>query len=160
MKTLIHKLSDVQSEHVGSTTRIWQYTVVLAGARIGNDCNICAHVLIENDVVIGDCVTVESGVKLGDGLSIEDDVFIDPNVTFTNDPFPRSKQYPEEFSLTTIKRGASIGGGAIILPGLTIGEFAMVGAGAVVTKSVPAGAIVVGNPARTIRYAEAHNEHA
>lgn len=111
MNPLINKLSDVQSEHVGSTTRIWQYTVVLAGAQIGNECNICAHVLIENDVVIGDCVTVKSGVQLWDGLRIEDNVFIGPNVTFTNDPFPRSKQYPEQFSLTTIKRGASIGGG-------------------------------------------------
>ena len=110
MKPLINKLSDVQSEHVGSTTRIRQHTVVLAGARIGNDCNNCAHVLIENDVVIGDRVTVKSGVQLLDGLRTEDDVLIGPNVTFTNDPFPRSKQYPEQFSLTTIKRGASIGG--------------------------------------------------
>lgn len=160
MEPLIHKLCDVHSQHIGPSTRIWQYTVILAGARLGNDCNICAHVFIENDVVIGDRVTVKSGVQLWDGLRIEDDVFIGPNVTFTNDPFPRSKQYPEQFSLTMIKRGASIGGGAVILPGLTVGEFAMVGAGAVVTKSVPAGAVVVGNPARTIRYVEARDEHA
>ncbi len=109
-------------------------------------------------MVIGDCVTVMSGVRLWDGLRIEDDVFIGPNVTFTNDHFPRSRQYPERFAVTTVKNGASIGGGAVILPGITIGERAMIGAGAVVTKSVPAGAVVVGNPARVIRFVEADKE--
>lgn len=111
MKPFINKLSDFRSEHVGSTTRIWQYAVVQVGARKGNDGKICAHVLIESDVVIGDRVTVKSGGKVWDGLSIEDDVFIGPNVTFTNDPFPRSKQYPDQLALTTIKRGESIGRG-------------------------------------------------
>ena len=156
----IHPLSDVQTARIGGNTRIWQFVVVLPGARIGADCNICSHVLIENDVIIGDRVTVKSGVQLWDGLRVEDDVFIGPNVTFTNDPFPRSKQYPPAFAMTTVKAGASIGGGATILPGLTIGRGAMVGAGAVVTKSVPDYALVVGNPARIIRTLGGSNERA
>ena len=144
--------SDVQSVNIGNRTRIWQYAVVLPNARIGAECNICSHVLIENDVIVGDRVTVKSGVQLWDGLRIEDEVFIGPNVTFTNDPFPRSKQYPPAFLVTTVTAGASLGGGATILPGLTVGRGAMVGAGAVVTKSVPDYAVVVGNPARIVRY--------
>jgi len=156
----IHPLSDVQTARIGGNTRIWQFVVVLPGARIGADCNICSHVLIENDVIIGDRVTVKSGVQLWDGLRVEDDVFIGPNVTFTNDPFPRSKQYPPAFAITTVKAGASIGGGATILPGLTIGRGAMVGAGAVVTKSVPDHAVVAGNPARVIRTLGGNDERA
>jgi acetyltransferase-like isoleucine patch superfamily enzyme len=106
-----HALADVQSAHIGPATRMWQFVVILPNARIGADCNICSHVLVENDVIIGDRVTVKSGVPLWDGLRIEDDVFIGPNVTFTNDPFPRSKQYPAAFAVTTVKAGASIGGG-------------------------------------------------
>lgn len=151
-------LSDVKSLHICSSTRIWQFVVILPNARIGSDCNICSHVLIENDVIIGDRVTVKSGVQLWDGLRIEDDVFIGPNVTFTNDLFPRSKQYPAAFPLTTVKIGASIGGGSTILPGITIGRNAMVGAGSVVTKSVPDGAVVVGNPARIVRFVEVCDE--
>lgn len=154
MKTFIHPISDVQSQYIGEGTRIWQFCVVFPAARIGKNCNICAHVLIENDVIIGDNVTVKSGVQLWDGLRIKDDVFIGPNVTFTNDRFPRSKIYPSTYPVTTLRKGASIGGGAVILPGITIGERAMVGAGAVVTKDIPAGAIVVGNPARIIGYVE------
>jgi len=152
MTPQVHTLADVHSAHIGPDTRIWQFVVILPNARIGADCNICSHVLIENDVIIGDRVTVKSGVQLWDGLRIEDDVFIGPNVTFTNDPFPRSKQYPAAFAVTTVKVGASIGGGATILPGITIGRGAMVGAGAVVTKSVPDFAVVVGNPACVVRY--------
>ena len=144
---------------IGSGTRVWAFTHLLSGAQIGDDCNICEQVFIEGDVVMGDRVTVKCGVQLWDGLRVEDDVFIGPNVTFTNDLFPRSKHYPESFPQTHIKAGASIGGGAVILPGITIGEKAMVGAGSVVTKSVPAGAVVVGNPARVIRLlAEASDE--
>jgi UDP-2-acetamido-3-amino-2,3-dideoxy-glucuronate N-acetyltransferase len=144
---------------IGPGTKVWGFTHLLSGARIGADCNICEQVFIEGDVVVGDRVTVKCGVQLWDGLRVEDDVFIGPNVTFTNDLFPRSKHYPENFLKTHIKAGASIGGGAVILPGLTIGEKAMVGAGSVVTKSVPAGAVVVGNPARVIRLlAEASDE--
>lgn len=158
MPLQIHTLADVQAAHISSNTRIWQFVVILSNARIGADCNICSHVLIENDVIIGDRVTVKSGVQLWDGLRIEDDVFIGPNVTFTNDPFPRSKQYPTTFQVTTVKAGASIGGGATILPGITIGRGAMVGAGAVVTKSVPDHAVVVGNPARVVRYLGSNDE--
>lgn len=144
---------------IGAGTRVWGFTHLLSGAQIGANCNICEQVFIEGDVVVGDRVTVKCGVQLWDGLRVEDDVFIGPNVTFTNDLFPRSKRYPETFLQTRIKAGASIGGGAVILPGLTIGEKAMVGAGSVVTKSVPAGAVVVGNPARVIRLlAEAGDE--
>ena len=150
----IHPSSDVQTASIGEGTTIWQYVVVLPGARIGRDVNVCSHCFIENDVVIGDRVTVKSGVQLWDGMRIEDDVFIGPNVTFTNDKFPRSKVYPETFSQTMIHRGASIGGGAVILPGISVGTGAMVGAGAVVTKSVPPYAIVMGNPARVTGYVE------
>ena len=157
MTEQVHPLAVVQSAHIGPNTRIWQFVVILPNARIGADCNICSHVLIENDAIVGDRVTVKSGVQLWDGLRIEDDVFIGPNVTFTNDLFPRSKQYPSAFAVTTVKAGASIGGGATILPGLTIGCHSMVGAGAVVTKSVPDHAVVVGNPARIVGMAEAEH---
>jgi len=160
MKEQFHQTADIQSNQIGPNTRIWQFVIILRNARIGADCNICAHVLIENDVIIGDRVTVKSGVQLWDGLRIEDDVFIGPNVTFTNDPFPRSKQYPPAFAVRTVKAGASIGGGATILPGITIGRGAMVGAGAVVTKSVPDNAVVVGNPARIVRYLGDGDERA
>ena len=146
--SLIHPLSDVQSPHIGEGTRIWQFSVVLVGARIGSDCNICAQVFIENDVVIGDRVTVKSGVQIWDGIRIADEVFIGPNVTFTNDLFPRSLQRPEKYSVTTIQQGASIGANATVLPGLTIGAGAMIGAGSVVTRDVPAHELWLGNPAR------------
>lgn len=150
----IHPLSDVQSTNIGIDSRIWQFSVVLKGAVIGNNCNVCAHTLIENDVVIGNNVTIKSGVYLWDGLRIEDDVFIGPCVAFTNDKTPRSKQYPEAFLTTTVKKGASIGANATILPGITLGEYCMVGAGAVVTKDVPDYAVVVGNPATVARFLE------
>lgn len=152
MNYSIHPLADVQSKQIGEGTRIWQFCVVLAGAKIGANCNICAQVLIENDVVVGDNVTIKSGVQLWDGIRIEDNVFIGPNVTFTNDLFPRSKVYPEQFLQTIVKAGASIGANATILPGVVVAEGAMVGAGAVVTRSVPPNAIVVGNPARINGY--------
>ena len=148
----IHPLSDVQTTDIGEGTRIWQFCVVFAQAKIGANCNICAHVLIENDVVIGDNVTIKSGVQLWDGLRVENDVFIGPNVTFTNDLYPRSKVYPEQFLNTIVKEGASIGANATILPSITIGKASMVGAGAVVTRSVPPNAIVQGNPARIVGY--------
>jgi acetyltransferase-like isoleucine patch superfamily enzyme len=145
---MIHQSSDVQSPNIGKNTNIWQFCVVLPDARIGEDCNICSHCFIENDVVIGDRVTVKCGVQLWDGLRIEDDVFIGPNVTFTNDKYPKSKEYPEEFLQTVVKKGASIGANATILPGITIGQNAMVAAGAVVTQSVPADSLVIGVPAK------------
>ena len=154
MKPFVHQLGCCESTQVGSGTRVWAYAHVLPGARIGADCNICDQVFVENDVVVGDRVTVKCGVQLWDGLRVEDDVFIGPNATFTNDRFPRSKQYPEKFAQTVIELGASIGANATILPGLRIGRHAMVGAGAVVTRSVPPHAIVVGNPARIVGYVD------
>jgi len=152
MTHTVHPLGCCESATVGSGTRIWAYAHVLPGARIGSDCNICDHVFIENDVVVGDRVTIKCGVQLWDGCRIDDDVFIGPNATFTNDRFPRSKRYPEAFAQTRVGRGASIGANATILPGLSIGPYAMVGAGAVVTRSVPPYATVVGNPARIVGY--------
>lgn len=149
-----HETADVQSKNIGAGTTVWQSSVILPGAKIGADVNICAHCFIENDVVIGDRSTIKSGVYLWDGVRLGDDVFVGPNVTFTNDKFPRSKQHPKAFLETHIEQNASIGGGAVILPGLIIGRGAMVGAGAVVTKSVPPYAIVVGAPARIVGYVE------
>lgn len=143
----IHQIADVQSEHIGDGTTIWQYCVVFPKAVIGNDCNICANVLIENDVTIGDRVTIKSGVQIWDGVHLEDDVFIGPNVTFTNDLVPRSKQYPKEYAKTFIKKGASIGANSTIVAGHTIGEYALIGAGSVVTKDIPAYTVWYGNPA-------------
>jgi UDP-2-acetamido-3-amino-2,3-dideoxy-glucuronate N-acetyltransferase len=146
----IHPNSDVQTKLVGEGTRIWQYVVVLPGAAIGRDGNICSHCFIENQVIVGDRVTVKCGVQLWDGVTLEDDVFVGPNVTFTNDLQPRSRNAAAKLLPTVVKKGASIGANATILPGLTIGEGAMVGAGSVVTKDVPPGVTVVGNPARPV----------
>jgi len=143
----IHQLSEVQSENIGDDTCIWQYCVILKNAKIGRNCNICAHVFIENDVEIGDNVTIKSGVQVWDGVTIEDNVFLGPNVTFTNDLFPRSKIFPEKFERTLIKKGASIGANATILAGIEIGENALIGAGSVVTKDIPANTLWYGNPA-------------
>lgn len=145
---MIHPLSDVQAIHIGDGTRIWQFVVILKEATIGENCNICSHCLIENKVVIGNRVTIKSGVQIWDGITLEDDVFIGPNVTFTNDRYPRSKQYLDQYPATLIKSGASIGANATILPGITIGEMAMIGAGAVVTKNIPDGELWLGNPAK------------
>jgi UDP-2-acetamido-3-amino-2,3-dideoxy-glucuronate N-acetyltransferase len=141
-----HPTALVESRKIGAGTRIWAMAHVLPGATIGEDCNICDHTFIENGVSIGNRVTIKSGVQLWDGVTIEDDVFIGPNATFTNDRFPRSKTRPAEYSRTVVKRGASIGANATLLPGISIGERAMVGAGSVVTRSVPPLAIVAGTP--------------
>jgi len=147
----IHPSSDVQSKQIGEGTRIWQYVVILPGAVIGRDSNICSHCFIENKVVVGDRVTVKCGVQLWDGITLGDDVFVGPNATFTNDLQPRSRNSGAILLPTLVKKGASIGANATILPGLTIGEGSMVGAGAVVTKDVPPRTLVVGNPARIVR---------
>jgi len=150
-----HPSAIIESTKIGKGTRIWAFVHILPGAVIGEDCNLCDHTFFENDVNIGNRVTIKCGVQLWDGITIEDDVFIGPNVTFTNDPFPRSKQYPESFSRTIVRKNASIGANSTILPGLTIGQYAMVGAGAIVTKDVPPFAIVIGNPARITGYVKA-----
>lgn len=149
---MIHPLADVHSKNIGTETNIWQFCVVLEKAIIGNNCNINAQCLIENDVVIGNNVTVKSGVQIWDGIRLEDNVFIGPNVTFTNDFLPRSKQYPDSFLKTVIKKNASIGANSTIIGGITIGENAMIGAGSVVTKGVPKHALVYGNPAKLQGY--------
>ena len=154
MSYFVHPLGCCESDKIGAGTRIWAFAHVLAGARVGEECNICDHVFIENEVVIGDHVTVKCGVQLWDGMTVENDVFIGPNATFSNDLFPRSKKYPQRFLTTRICQGASVGANATILPGIIIGRNAMVGAGAVVTRSVPPNAIVVGNPARIVGYVD------
>lgn len=145
---MIHPLADVQTDSIGEGTRIWQFCVVLSGAKIGARCNLCACVFVESDVSIGDDVTVKNCVQLWDGLRIGSRVFIGPNVTFTNDKFPRAGRRPSAFAETHVEDGVTIGANATILPGITIGRNAFVAAGSVVTRDVPAGAIVAGNPAR------------
>ena len=144
----IHSLADVQSTDIGKDTRIWQFCVVLKNAVIGEGCNINCNVFVENEVVIGNHVTIKSCVQIWDGVTVEDYVFIGPNVTFTNDLVPRSKQYPEAFAKTLVKKGASIGANATIVAGNTIGENALIGAGSVITKDVPANTVWFGNPAK------------
>ena len=144
---MIHKLADVQSINIGEGTTVWQYVVILSRAVIGKNCNINCHTFIENDVVVGDNVTVKAGVYLWDGISIEDNAFLGPNVTFTNDNLPRSKQYPTSFQRTLIEESASIGANATILGGIVVGKFSMIGAGSVVTKNVPPFSVWYGNPA-------------
>lgn len=141
---MINELADVQSRNIGEGTRIWQFVVILNGAVIGKDCNICAHCFIENDVLVGNNVTVKCGVQLWDGITIEDNVFIGPNVTFCNDKYPKSGQHDFKLLRTTVKEGASIGANATILPGVTIGNNAIIGAGAIITKDVPKNTIVKG----------------
>jgi len=149
-----HEKALCESVNIGKGTRVWAFAHILPKAVVGSECNICDGVFIENDVVVGDRVTIKCGVQLWDGLTVEDDVFIGPNVTFTNDRFPRSKVFPERFAKTVVRKGASIGANATILPGLEIGSGAMVGAGSVITRSVPPNAIAVGNPARIIGYVD------
>lgn len=148
----INEKAEVHTSEIGEGTTIWQFAIVLANAKIGKNCNINAHTFIENDVVIGNNVTVKCGVYLWDGIKIEDDVFIGPNVTFVNNLYPRSKQYPEAHVGAIIKMGASIGANATIFSNIEIGQFSMIGAGAVITKNVPDYTLWVGNPAKQIGF--------
>jgi UDP-2-acetamido-3-amino-2,3-dideoxy-glucuronate N-acetyltransferase len=152
MEVFKHPLAVVETEAIGAGTRIWAFSHILAGAKIGADCNICDHTFIENDVTLGDRVTIKCGVQVWDGITLEDDVFVGPNATFTNDKFPRSKYHDKRIARTVVRTGASIGANATLLPGIKIGEGAVVGAGAVVTRDVPAFAILSGNPARITGY--------
>ncbi len=133
---MIHPLSDVQSKNIGENTNIWQFCVILKNAEIGANCNICSHVFIENDVKIGNNVTIKNGVQIWDGIEIEDNVFIGPNVTFCNDRYPKSGNKNFKLEKIIIKKGASIGANSTVLPGVTIGENAMIAAGSIVTKNV------------------------
>ena len=144
----IHPTALVATQAIGDGTRIWAFVNILAGARIGSDCNICDRCFIENDVVLGDRVTVKCGVSLYDGLVLEDGVFVGPDVTFANDPRPRSGRPIDAYPRTLVREGASLGAGAILLPGITVGRFAMVGAGSLVTRDVPGFALVYGSPAQ------------
>lgn len=145
---MIHHLSDVSSTKIGENTNIWQYCVIFPDAEIGENCNICAHVLIENKVKVGNNVTIKSGVQLWDGITVEDNVFIGPNVAFTNESVPRSKLYDlSKLKNTLIRKGASIGANATVLPGIEIGRYAFIGAGSVVTKNIPSNTLWYGNPA-------------
>jgi acetyltransferase-like isoleucine patch superfamily enzyme len=158
MSIRIHPTAEVQTENIGENTQVWQYSVILKGAKVGADCNINCHVFIENDVEIGNSVTVKSGVQIWDGMRIGNQVFIGPNVTFTNDKYPRSKQYPEQFMKIVIQDGASIGAASVILGGVTIGKKAMVGAGSLVTKSIPDNELWIGSPAKFLRKIEYEND--
>ncbi len=148
----IHPTALVASKEIGDGTRIWAFVNILAGARIGRDCNICDRCFLENDVVLGDRVTVKCGISLYDGVVLEDDVFVGPDVAFSNDLRPRSGRHLEAHPRTLVKTGASLGAGAILLPGVTVGRFAMVGAGALITRDVSDFALVYGSPARTHGY--------
>jgi len=156
----VHSAAICEATQVGRGTRIWAFVHILPGAQIGADCNICDHVFVENDVIIGDRVTVKSGVQLWDGVRVGNDVFVGPNATFTNDKFPRSRQWHSELAVTRVGDGASVGANATILPGVTIGRNAMIGAGAVVTTNVPPNAIVYGNPALIKGYVDALQPHS
>jgi len=155
---MIHPLADVQTKSIGHNTKIWQFSVILKGAKIGENCNICAHTLIEGGVTIGNSVTLKSGVYLWAGINLSDNVFVGPCVSFSNDKYPRSKKHLKDYPQTLIGEHASIGANATILPGIKIGKYAMIGAGAVVTKDVPDYAVVVGNPAKIIKYIESNNK--
>ena len=144
----VHPNALVESESIGAKTRIWAFAHVLKGAVIGEDCNLCDYVFVENEVKIGSRVTIKNGISIWDGLEIEDEVFLGPNAAFTNDMFPRSKRHSGNYLKTLLKKGASVGANATILCGITLGKYCLVGAGSVVTKSVPDFALVTGNPAR------------
>ncbi len=146
----VHERALCESEDVGPRTRVWAFAHVMRGARVGADCNIGDHAFVESGAVLGDRVTVKNAVLVWDRVTVEDDVFLGPNMVFTNDLVPRAafRKDASRFLPTRVRRGASIGANVTVVCGVTVGECAFVGAGAVVTSDVPARALVVGNPAR------------
>jgi acetyltransferase-like isoleucine patch superfamily enzyme len=146
----VHPHGLCESDHVGPGTRVWAFAHVLPGARIGAGCNICDGVFVEGGVVLGDRVTVKNATLLFDGVSCGDDVFLGPNVLFTNDLRPRARirRGPDELLATTVGTGATLGAGCVVVCGVAIGPYAFCAAGTVVTRDVPAHALVAGNPAR------------
>jgi len=148
---MIHPKAEVNTINIGPNTNVWQFTIILNNAIIGDNCNINCHVFVENDVKIGNNVTIKSGVYIWDGIEIEDNVFIGPNVTFTNDKYPRSKNYPKRFQNILVKKGASIGAASIILGDITIGRNSLVGAGSLVTKDIPNNELWMGSPAKFVK---------
>jgi acetyltransferase-like isoleucine patch superfamily enzyme len=146
-KIFIHSTSQVDSTEIGEGTKIWQYSVILSGSRIGKNCNINFSCFIENGVILGNNVTVKSGIYLWEGIECEDDVFLGPNVVFTNDIYPRSKNYKEPIK-TLIKKGASIGANSTVLAGVKVGKYAMTGIASVITRDIPDYALYYGNPAK------------
>ena len=148
---MIHPLTNCMCKNIPESTNIWQFCVIFPNAQIGENCNICSHCLIENDAVVGNNCTIKCGVQLWDGIILEDNVFIGANVTFTNDLYPRSKNEDWTLMKTIVRKGATIGAGSTILPGIEIGENAMIGAGSVVTRNIPSGVVAVGNPCRVLR---------
>lgn len=148
---MIHALADCKNQNIPESTNIWQFCVIFPNAQIGENCNICSHCLIENEVVIGNGCVIKCGVQIWDGITLEDNVMIGANVSFTNDLYPRAHNKNWKQLNTRVCKGATIGAGSTILPGLTIGEGAMIGAGSVVTKDIPAGEVWAGNPARFLR---------
>lgn len=155
---MIHPLSDCKCKNIPESTNIWQYCVIFPNAQIGENCNICSHCLIENEVKIGNNCTIKCGVQLWDGIELEDNVMIGANCTFTNDLYPRAKNNDWKLLKTKICKGASVGAGCVILPGLTIGSHAMIGAGSVVTKNIPNNTLWLGNPAQMRGYITQDNQ--
>ena len=147
-KAFFHPKSFIESKNIGARTRIWAFTHVMKHASIGEDCNIGEHCFIENCAVIGNRVTVKNGVCLWEGVTLEEDVFVGPNAVFTNDSFPVSRRQPAYFEKIHVKKGACIGANATILCGVTVGRYAFIGAGSVVTSNVPDHALVYGNPSK------------
>lgn len=152
-----HELSQVDSSFIGNETKIWQFVVILKNATIGENCNICSHCFIETNVKIGNNVTIKAGVYLWDGIEIDDNVFIGPNVVFTNDVYPRSKQFKEPLK-TKIEKGVSIGANSTILAGTKLGSYSMTGIGSVVTKNLKSHGLYYGNPAKQKGWIDEYGE--
>lgn len=147
----IHPTAEVSADaEVGAGTKVWHYVQIREGARIGTECVLSKSVYIDTNVIVGDHVKVQNGVSVYQGVTLEDDVLVAANVAFTNDLYPRAFNADWTITPTLVKRGASIGANATIVCGVTIGEYAMVGAGSVVSRDIPPFALVVGNPARVI----------